>query len=108
MRPPAHLDPQHPQPNQMVLLTIVVENRSGDYSSATSLVVRVDGQVVVSVPIDPMAGGASRQLVTSFSCAQPGAHSVALVIDPDQSTEDPDWNNNVFVFSLQVAGSGAG
>ncbi len=108
VRPPAYVDPQSPQTNQMVLLTIVVENRSGDYSAATSLAVRVDGMVVVTVPIDPVADGASRQLVTSFSCGQPGAHSVALVIDPDQATEDPDRNNNVFVFSLLVTGSGAG
>jgi CARDB len=101
------LDPQLPVANQRVLLTIVAENRSGDYSSATSMAVRIDGATVVTVPIDPLAGGESRQIATSFSCGQSGAHSVAVILDPDQSTDDPDRNKNVLVFSPLV-GSSAG
>ena len=99
---PVTTNPVTPVVNQPILLTAEIDNRSGSYSSQTVAAVVVDGVVVVRVPVDAIAGGGSRQVSTSFSIPTTGAHSVSVIIDPDQSTSDPDRNNNISTFSLIV------
>ena len=99
---PVTTNPQTPVVNQPILLTAEIDNRSGSYSSQTVASVVVDGVEVVRLSVDAIAGGGSRQVSTAFSIPTTGAHSVSVIIDPDQSTSDPDSNNNISTFSLIV------
>ena len=96
-------DPISPTVNQQIVMTFVVDNKSGDYSPSTTAAIRVDGSQVLSIPIDPIAGNSSRQIATSFSIGSAGAHSVSVVIDPSQTANDSNRDNNTFIFSVIVS-----
>jgi hypothetical protein len=95
-------DPLTPTANQPILLTATVTNRDGDWSSTTTVAIRVDGVVVARVPLDAIPGRGTQQITASFSIATTGAHSIAVIVDPDQQLNDEQWSNNTAIFSLSV------
>lgn len=101
-------DPVTPTVNQSIILTAEVENLSGDYSSTTVVAIRIDGQEILRLPLNAMAGGSSRQITTAFTIPTVGAHSVAVIVDPDQQINDASRDNNVFIFSITVGSIVAG
>jgi len=101
-------DPVLPVVNQQITMIFVVDNLSGNYSPATTATVSVDGVKIVSLPINAIPGGASIQITTSFTLASTGAHSIAIMVDPDQTTNDDNRNNNTFIMSITATQSGVG
>ena len=103
---PPVTDPATPTVNQPIILTAEVNNLSGDYSSTTVVAIRLDGQEIVRLPLDAMTGGSSQQVTTSFTVSTVGAHTVAVIVDPEEKMNDHQRSNNTFIISL-IAGVGS-
>ena len=96
------INPLVPVANQPILLTAIIENRDFGDSPQTTAAVQVDGKEAVRVMVDSIPGGGTRAIATSFTVSTVGGHSITVIVDPDNSSNDPDRGNNYFTFGLVV------